>query len=199
MYPALIGSVRRYNCNSNNAGPFRICYHICESQVYVDIYYPRFYRRRNVTLPRIIIAVPLGNYPEYDTYHFKREIREELWPQHVANGQLAVRSHIFPYKPVPISSFRNCSNLRGSRQKIDSWIMPSPRMTCRFYLHSDEKTFRLFQQGCLRKISIGVFTYENIFLLQNCNGLLYFDSFSFYLFVSPYLFFSKLASTDPKV
>lgn len=58
-------------------------------------------------VPDQVIVVPLGNYPENDTYRFKREIRKELWLQHVANGHRYPQSYI-RVKPVPISSFRNC-------------------------------------------------------------------------------------------
>lgn len=42
-----------------------------------NTYYPSFLP------PGQVIVVPLGNYPEYDTYRFKREIHKELWLQHV--------------------------------------------------------------------------------------------------------------------
>lgn len=61
-----------------------------------NIYYPRFLP----PTPDQVIVVPLGNYPEYDTYRFKREIRKELWLQHVANGHRYPQSHIFTLSPL---------------------------------------------------------------------------------------------------
>jgi len=61
-----------------------------------------FISRMNHIAPDRVIVVPLGNYPECDAYRSEREIREELWLQHVANGHRHPQSYIRA-KPVAIS------------------------------------------------------------------------------------------------